>query len=91
MIYADFNATAPLRTCARLAMEPWFGTPANPSAVHSLGRRAAMAVDRARGQVAALLAWLAGAPAPPALDPSLLAPLARAAIDASSSGSTRTS
>ena len=33
--------------------------------------------------LSALLAWLAGAPAPPALDPSLLAPLARAAIDAS--------
>ena len=38
-------------------MAPWFDVPANPSAAHRLGRDAAMAVDRARDQVAALLGW----------------------------------
>ncbi len=52
MIYVDHNATAPLRPEARAAMEPWLGRPANPMSAHALGRDAAMAVDRARGQVA---------------------------------------
>ncbi len=57
MIYLDYNATAPLRPEARAAMEPWWGRPANPSAAHSLGRDAAMAVDRARAAVAAMVGW----------------------------------
>lgn len=57
MIYLDHNATAPLLPDALAAMQPWFGVPANPSAAHRLGREAAMAVDRARDAVAALLGW----------------------------------
>lgn len=38
-------------------MMPWFAVPANPSAAHGPGREAAMAVDRARAQVAGLLGW----------------------------------
>ena len=57
MIYLDYNATAPLLPEARSAMEPWLGVPSNPSAAHRLGRDAAMAVDRARDQVAALVEW----------------------------------
>lgn len=57
MIYLDYNATAPLFAEARAAMEPWWGVPANPSAAHRLGRDAAMAVDRARQQVADLVGW----------------------------------
>ncbi len=53
MIYLDHNATAPLRPEARAAMEPWLGRPANPMSAHALGREAAMAIDRARSQVAA--------------------------------------
>ena len=57
MIYLDYNATAPLRAPALAAMTPWFGVPANPSAAHAGGQAAAMAVDRARTQVAGLLGW----------------------------------
>lgn len=57
LIYLDYNATAPLLPQARAAMEPWWGVPANPSAAHRLGRDAAMAVDRARQQVADLVGW----------------------------------
>lgn len=57
MIYLDYNATAPLLPVALAAMQPWFGVAANPSAAHSGGQAAAMAVDRARAQVAALVGW----------------------------------
>lgn len=55
MIYLDHNATSPLLERARAAMEPWWGTPANPASVHHHGQRAAVAVERAREQVAALV------------------------------------
>lgn len=55
MIYLDHNATSPLLPEVREAMEPWLGVPANPSSAHRLGQRAAVAVEEAREQVAALL------------------------------------
>ena len=57
MIYLDHNATTPLLGEARDAMLPWLGTCANASSAHSLGRAAAIAVDRARQQVAELVGW----------------------------------
>ncbi len=55
-IYLDHNATTPVLPAALEAMLPYlrkhFG---NPSSGHLFGRRARRAVDRARGQVAALL------------------------------------
>jgi len=56
-IYLDHNATTPLRPEVVHAMLPYlrkhFG---NPSSDHVYGRRAREAIDRARAQVAALLA-----------------------------------
>ncbi|MDP2317450.1 MAG: cysteine desulfurase family protein [Pseudomonadota bacterium] len=57
MIYLDHNATSPLCDAALEAMMPWFGIPTNPFSAHRYGRAAAAAVDRARGQVAALAGW----------------------------------
>lgn len=58
-VYLDANATTPLHRAAVKAMRPWvneeFG---NPSSSHAAGRRAAEAVNEARGQVAALLGVL---------------------------------
>lgn len=55
MIHLDHAATSPLLPEVRDAMAPWFGVPANPSSVHTSGRAAAAALDRARADVAALL------------------------------------
>jgi cysteine desulfurase len=55
MIYLDHNATSPMHPEVRAAMEPWWGVPANPASAHRAGQRAAMAVERAREQVAALI------------------------------------
>ena len=57
MIYADYNATAPVLTEVRDAMAPWLeGEFGNPSSQHyPLGARAAKAVEQAREQLAALL------------------------------------
>lgn len=56
MIYLDYNATTPLCTEARDAMQPYlerhFG---NPSSVHAAGREARAGVDDARDRLAALL------------------------------------
>ncbi len=54
-VYLDHNATSPLLPEVATAMEPWLGSPANPASVHRLGQAAAVAVERARHQVAALL------------------------------------
>lgn len=60
MIYLDYQATTPLAPEAREAMLRWLAGPetmgfANPHSPHRPGRAAAVAVDLAREQVAALL------------------------------------
>jgi len=55
MIYADYNATAPLRPEARAAMLDALGVSANPSSVHGPGRAARRLVERARDQVGAAI------------------------------------
>lgn len=55
MIYLDHAATSPLLAEVLEAMRPWLGAPANPASVHRAGQRAAMAVERAREHVAALV------------------------------------
>lgn len=60
-IYLDYQATTPLAPEALAAMQPWLGAPdsasgwANPHSAHSVGRRAAAAVEAARAQIAALM------------------------------------
>ena len=52
MIYADYNATAPLRPEARAAMLAVLDLGAtNPSSVHKAGRAARAVVEKARGEV----------------------------------------
>jgi len=53
--YLDWNATAPLRPEARLAMLAALEETGNPSSVHAEGRRARAIVERARDQIAALV------------------------------------
>jgi cysteine desulfurase len=60
MYYLDYQATTPLAPEALEAMLPWLGGPgsdgfANPASQHKAGRAAAVAVEIAREQVAALL------------------------------------
>jgi len=50
--YLDWNATAPLRPQARVAMQAAMDLVGNPSSVHAEGRAARAAVERARAQVA---------------------------------------
>ena len=52
MIYADYNATAPLRPEAREAMLAALDVGANPSSVHGPGRVARRVLETARSQVA---------------------------------------
>ncbi|MEO1321633.1 MAG: cysteine desulfurase family protein [Pseudomonadota bacterium] len=52
MIYADYNATAPLRPEAREAMLAALDIGANPSSVHGPGRKARKLLETARSQVA---------------------------------------
>ncbi|MGE5181087.1 MAG: cysteine desulfurase family protein [Acidobacteriota bacterium] len=54
-IYLDWNATAPLAEAARQAIAEAMATAGNPSSVHAEGRQARDRVERARGQVAALV------------------------------------
>lgn len=53
--YLDYNATAPLRPEARLAMVAAMDVIGNPSSVHAEGRKARGLVEHARAQVAAAL------------------------------------
>lgn len=53
--YFDWNATAPLRTEARAAMEAALDVTATPSSVHAEGRTARALVEKARVEVAALV------------------------------------
>jgi len=56
-IYLDHNATTPLDPAVRAAMvEALDRAPGNPSSIHQEGREARERVERARRQVAALLA-----------------------------------
>ena len=55
MIYADYNATAPLRPEARDAMLAALEVGANPSSVHGPGRQARKLMEKARGQVASAI------------------------------------
>lgn len=54
-VYLDWNATAPLRPEAREAMLAAMEVVGNPSSVHAEGRAAKGLVEKARGQVAALV------------------------------------
>ncbi len=55
-IYLDYNATTPIDPAVRSAMLPYledrFG---NPSSTHAYGRTASRAIEKARGQLAALI------------------------------------
>ncbi|MGZ3410213.1 MAG: cysteine desulfurase family protein [Xanthobacteraceae bacterium] len=53
--YLDWNATAPLRAEARVAMTEAFDIVGNPSSVHGEGRAARKIIEAARDQVAALV------------------------------------
>ena len=56
MIYLDYNATTPLSSAARQAMQPFFEQHyGNPSSVHRAGRETRAAIDDARDRLAALL------------------------------------
>lgn len=55
MLFFDhLHGSPPLPETVR-AMDPWLGTVANPQAEHGLGRRAHMALEAARAEVADLL------------------------------------
>ena len=54
--YLDHNATTPLRAEARAAMIAAMDVVGNPSSVHAEGRAAKMLIERARAQVADLVA-----------------------------------
>jgi cysteine desulfurase len=54
-VYLDFNATAPIRREAAEAAACALAIGGNPSSVHAAGRMARAAVERARGEVAALV------------------------------------
>jgi len=53
--YLDYNATAPVRPEAAEAVACALGIGGNPSSVHASGRLARAAVEKARGEVAALV------------------------------------
>lgn len=55
MIYLDHNATSPMLAEVLEVMLPWCGVPGNAGSVHRAGQRAAVAVERARVHVAALV------------------------------------
>ena len=54
-VYLDYNATAPLRDEARVAMLAAFDAPGNPSSVHAAGRRARSQIEDARRTLAQAL------------------------------------
>lgn len=58
-IYLDYNATTPIDPAVVEAMLPYFREHfGNPSSVHAYGKAARDAVERARGQLAALIGAL---------------------------------
>ncbi len=61
IVYADYNATTPLDPDVFEAMRPYLSVQfGNPSSSHAYGRQAALAVERARGQVADLIGARSG-------------------------------
>jgi cysteine desulfurase len=54
-VYLDWNASAPMRAEARDALTAALALPGNPSSVHGEGRAARAAIERARGEVGALV------------------------------------
>lgn len=63
MIYLDYQASTPLASEARAAMLPWLDAEisvGNPHSSHAMGRRAAAAVEVARGQITATLGTNSG-------------------------------
>ena len=54
--YFDWNATAPLRDEARAAFTDALSVPGNPSSVHAEGRAARRLIEKAREEVAQLVA-----------------------------------
>lgn len=54
-LYADHNATSPLRPAALAAMTAALGDFGNPSSIHAEGRAARARIEAARAEVAALL------------------------------------
>jgi cysteine desulfurase len=59
-VYLDYNATALVRPEAAAAVANALSIGGNPSSVHAAGRAARAAVERARAQVAALIAMPPG-------------------------------
>jgi cysteine desulfurase len=55
-VYLDYNATAVVRPEARAAMAHALETGGNPSSIHAAGRAARALVEKARDQVAAMIA-----------------------------------
>ncbi len=55
-VYLDWNATTPLRPQAEQALRDALALAGNPSSVHAEGRAARHAIERAREEVAALVA-----------------------------------
>jgi cysteine desulfurase len=54
-VYLDYNATAPIRPEAALAVQDALAIGGNPSSVHAAGRRARSSVETARADVARLV------------------------------------
>lgn len=54
-IYLDYNATAPLRPCARTAINATHDLPLNASAVHIFGRKGRQIVENARAHLSAAI------------------------------------
>ncbi len=54
-VYLDYNATAPIRPSAAVAVADALGLGGNPSSVHGPGRRARAVVEDARAAVAAMV------------------------------------
>ncbi|MCB1047270.1 MAG: cysteine desulfurase [Calditrichaeota bacterium] len=55
LIYLDHNASSPVAPEAVAAMQPWLAHCGNPTSTHAWGRQAAMAIEEARADLAALL------------------------------------
>jgi cysteine desulfurase len=59
-VYLDYNATAPMKPAVKAAVLAALDLTGNPSSVHAFGRAARRAVEKARGDVAALVSAAPG-------------------------------